>query len=168
MVAEHEVDLSGVGDFECGDFGEDANGHIAAIDFVFAVDHFVEDQMVVGAGIKLSEMDDAHEVPDMVMQIAGHQKIARGRQMHGNALTERAVEVGLLSSGEKVGDDRGVLELERTKKLKTIDVLVLRHDIVSKGLTADYAMIVWCFIDRSGDNAAIGLDLGRYSDSEIQ
>ena len=85
--------LAGMTQHHVGNAGEHPEAEVHAVDQTFAVDQFLQQQVVIAAGIELGHMQDSIPMFEMIMQITGDQQPTGVREfMHGSVSTRSGAE----------------------------------------------------------------------------
>ena len=97
LVVAHQVkDLIGEAGFESGGLGDELIGMaVIGKGAVGAVDQFVEHQMVVLVVLKIGQADKPVEIALMIVQVAGHDDLARVAQFDEAAPTAGVLKISL-------------------------------------------------------------------------
>lgn len=111
MIGKQHVDLIGILELEFCHASQCPHGEIAAIDQVRTMDNLMQDEMVVGAFVECCKLDNALEVPAIIVQIAGYEHSPFSWQMDGRSLAVGTVEIGRRRSGKKERNHGGTLQV---------------------------------------------------------
>ena len=107
--------LAGMTQHHVGNAGEHPEAEVHAVDQTFAVDQFLQQQVVINAGIELGHMQDSIPMFEMIMQITGDQQPTGVREfMHGSVSTRSGAQS--ICGGVKQVFDRGrILQIDCTR-----------------------------------------------------